>query len=187
MAAYAGGDEDAFRELFQRYAPRLFGYLNGMCRDRESARDMVQETFLRVHRARDRFDTGRPFRPWLFRIATNVHNDRQKSWMSVLARRTRSLFEPALGPGDEPVAPDRARPDRRAERMMMAERLNHEVAGLPPVYRQVILLRDGQGLTCRETADAVDKPVGTVLSLVWRGRRLLRERLERKGGRDSWI
>jgi len=187
MAAYAGGDENAFRELFQRYAPRLFGYLNGMCRDRESARDMVQETFLRVHRSRDRYDPERPFRPWLFRIATNVHNDRHKSWIEVLARRTRSLFDPDLKEGNEPAAPERARPDRRAERTVMTERLTRELAALPRAYRQVLLLRDGQELTCRETAEALGRPVGTVLSLVWRGRRLLRESLERKGGRDSWV
>ncbi len=185
MGAYAAGEPGAFDELFRRYARRLFGYLFHMTMERELARDLVQETFVRVHRARDQYDAGRPFKPWLFRIATNVCADEKRSWFEKLARRTTSLFSSTLG--REPAAADGDRPDRRVERSVLGERFRAEIGKLPEPYRQVILLHELEGLTCEETATALDKPLGTVLSLLSRGRGRLRERLEKAGGKQSWM
>ena len=183
MAAAASGETQAFSELFRRYAQRLFGYLYHMSRDRELAQDLVQETFMRVHRARERYDPRRPFKPWLFRIATNVHADQAKSWFSKLKRRTRRLFEPEEGL----AAPFAQRPERATERAALAAQLRQEVSRLREPYRQAILLHDLEGLNCRETAEVLGKPVGTVLSWLRRGRGILRAQLQTAGGKAAWL
>ena len=71
MAAYLSGDRTAFEALFQRYAPILAGYFQRHGRPAEDSRDLVQQTFLHLHRARFDFKRGEPLRPWLFTIARN--------------------------------------------------------------------------------------------------------------------
>lgn len=191
MAQVACGDEEAFHELFGRWAPRLFGYFMHMTGDREVSLDLVQDVLVRLFRHRGRYDARRPFRPWVFRIAANVHADLGRSRMWKLARRTIGLFE--RGPRDEAApadvlaAPERERPERHAERSVLGERLVAELARLPAVQRQAVVLHDLEGLTCREVAEAMGRPVGSVLSWLSRGRGALRVRLELAGGKEDWL
>jgi len=190
MAAHARGDDGAFAELFRRYAGRLFGYLYHMSGDRELAKDLVQETFLRAHRARSRFDPSRVFRPWIFRIASRVHTDHTRSWFGSLSRRSVSLFggDEGTGPGwgDRLAGSPAREPARAAEGRDLAARVRAEVGRLPLPYREALLLHDLEGMTCREVAEATGRPIGTVLSWVHRGRALLRDRLEAAGGKEAW-
>jgi RNA polymerase sigma-70 factor (ECF subfamily) len=190
MEAHARGDPGAFPELFRRWAGRLFGYLRHMSGERELAMDLVQETFIRVHRARHRFDASRPFRPWVFRIATRVHTDLTRSWFWRLRRRTASLFgsgtEGARAWADRLPSAPAHEPPRVAEARDLAARLRGEVGRLREPYRQAIVLHDLEGLTCREIAEVTGRPVGTVLSWIRRGRAILRERLDETGGRGAW-
>ena len=191
MAAYAAGDREAFRELFRRYAQRLHGFLYHMSGDRHLAQDLVQETFLRVHRARAAYDSARPFRPWIFRIAANVHADLARSWFWRLRARTLSLL--AEGPGGASAPADRlaAGPATEAwagaERAQTAALLRRELAALPAPQRTALLLHDLEGMSVREAAEAMGKPLGSVLSWIRRGRLSLRARLERRGGKGAWV
>jgi RNA polymerase sigma-70 factor (ECF subfamily) len=97
MAAYAAGDKAAFRELFQRYAPVLMRLMLRDLRRPEDARDLLQQTFLQLHRARFDFVQGEPFRPWLFTIALNL---KRQSF-----RQHRRRPEVPLEPPAEPLAP----------------------------------------------------------------------------------
>jgi RNA polymerase sigma-70 factor (ECF subfamily) len=72
MAAYQGGDMGAFEFLYRSIAPPLRGYLRALAGDAVLADDLLQETFLQVHRARRTFEAGRPVRPWLYAIAHHV-------------------------------------------------------------------------------------------------------------------
>lgn len=69
MARYADGDAEAFDELFRRYEPRTYAFFLRRTGSPERAEDLYQELFLRIHRARDRYDAERPFAPWMFQIA----------------------------------------------------------------------------------------------------------------------
>ena len=75
MAQYVSGSDDAFRELFRLYAPLLLGYMRRGYLGEEDARDLVQQTFLQLHRARHDFRSGAALRPWLMTIARNVKRD----------------------------------------------------------------------------------------------------------------
>jgi len=182
MEAHAGGDAGAFEALFRRYVHRLFGFLYHMTGNREVAQDLVQEVFLRVHRARGLYDPSRPFRPWLFGIAVNARRDLAKSWAWKLARRTERFLEGA----GEPEAPRSAGPAMAAEAGELGTRLREELAYLPENQRQAILLHDLEGLTAAEVGKLMDAPLGTVLSWLRRGRAALKGRLEAKGGKGAW-
>ncbi|HEX9384404.1 MAG TPA: sigma-70 family RNA polymerase sigma factor, partial [Gemmatimonadaceae bacterium] len=88
MAAYQAGNQDAFGELFERYAGRVYGFLVRRLGDVATAEDLHQEAFLRLHRARDSYNPERPFRAWLFTIVHNLVND------SLRSRRRAPIAEP---------------------------------------------------------------------------------------------
>lgn len=83
MARYAGGDGEAFNELFERYEPRAYVFFVKRTRSRQRAEDLYQELFLRIHRARDRYDSARAFSPWFFQIANRLLiDDRRRAFRS---------------------------------------------------------------------------------------------------------
>src|ERR1700729_166170 len=101
MERYAGGDSAAFAQVYDAIAPRLFGYLLRQTRDRSRAEDLVQQTMLHIHRARDRFIAGAEVRPWAFAIARRLLVDE--------IRRGRRIIlsddgDPDLGVSDGPMA-----------------------------------------------------------------------------------
>src|SRR5438128_1919265 len=75
MRAYVSGDSAAFRELFERYGPVLLRVMRHQLRRPEEARDLVQQTFLQLHRSRLDFREGAQLRPWLFTIAMNLKRE----------------------------------------------------------------------------------------------------------------
>src|SRR5512142_912477 len=79
MAAYVDGDQAAFRELFARHAPLLTRVVRAQLKSDEETRDLVQQVFLQLHRARRDYRKGDPLRPWLFTIAYNLCRDRWRA------------------------------------------------------------------------------------------------------------
>lgn len=75
MRRYQGDDPQAFDELYRRHSGRVYGYLRKRCRVPGEAEDLLQQTFLKLHHGRDRYDESLPFLPWLFAIARNVAID----------------------------------------------------------------------------------------------------------------
>jgi len=190
MAELGKADQQAFRELFTRYSSRVYVFLYHMTGERDMAQDLLQETFIRLYRSRERYDPTRPFRPWLFKIASNLSSDLFRSWFWNLRNKTRSLFESEHEESDKLIAHIAAvekGPERESEASELEEKLRVELAGIGDPYRQAILLHDLEGMTCVEVADVMGRPVSTVLSWLRRGRRLLRVRLEAGGGKSAWM
>jgi len=149
MAAVAAGDGSALAELCGRWEQPLFRLLARQTGGRD-VDDLYQETWLRVVRGAGRFTAGRPFRPWLFQIAINCCRD----W----ARRRRvDPLEHAAELPDERSGGGPARVDA----ILDAERL---LAALPPVQREVVLLRYYHDLPEGEVAEILGCPRGTVKS-----------------------
>lgn len=138
MARYVdGGDRAAFQMLFARYGGRLQGFFVRGTGDREVAADLVQTTFLHVHRARRDFDPKRAFRPWLFAIAANA---RREHW-----RRRKRRPETPLEPSHERSVPPEA--STATDRLV-----RRAVEDLPTNQKDVVLLRWYAGLTFPEIA-----------------------------------
>ena len=160
----SAGDPAALETLVHRYERELFGFLCRYLHDRELAADVFQATFLQVHRKADRFEEGRPFRPWLYAVATHQAIDERRR-----TRRHRMTSLDALGAADDGHhgGPE-ARPERaaaaRAEDAEDRDRLRTAVDLLPEPQRAALALVYFRGVKYREAAQLLHVPVGTVKS-----------------------
>ncbi|MBE7557518.1 sigma-70 family RNA polymerase sigma factor [bacterium] len=164
IAAFQAGRPQAFDRLLDRYQGPLFSYLLRMTGRRESAEDLFQETFLRVLRGLPGYEHRGQFKPWLYRLATNLCIDffrREGRRPAVSLQREDGEGEPASLLGVLP-APG-SRPDRAALEAQFLSALDAAVARLPEMQRQVFLLRTVSELSFREIADLLDCPLGTAL------------------------
>jgi len=160
------------------YQSRVFSLALRMVRRVEDAEDVVQETFIRMFRALDRYDPTRPFGAWLFSIASRLCIDqirRRKLQPISLTQRDRDDEEYEIEVEDPGLKPDET--TARAEE---EQRTRVLIDSLPPHYRIVVLLRHQQDLAYEEIAEALQLPLGTVKARIHRARALLRERLERE-------
>jgi len=147
-----------FREL-RRVALRV-------CEDRETADDLVQETYLRAWRSFDKFEPGTNCRAWLFRIFFYVRSEYRRS-------HARQPLVFSLDYVKESTLPLQT----NASSDLPLEEIKQAFAELPEPFRIAVLLSDVEGLRYREIAEVLDVPIGTVMSRLSRGRRMLRSRL----------
>lgn len=161
MQALGRGDESGLTELVRRHQGPLVGYLAGIVNDAERARDLAQETFLRVFRHATGYRTDSRFTTWLYHIARNVARDELR------ARRRRPHLFAASEQGLE-EAPARARAVE--ETIERREAVLTALRALAPRDRQLIALRDLEGRSYEEIAARTGLPLGTVKSGLSRAR-----------------
>jgi len=160
MQRVQADDATAYKALFQRHHGRVYGYLVRKTRDRQVAADLYQETFLNVFRARQTWTPGRPFRPWLFRIAANAARDHAR-------RQQRRPEEVEL---HDWGASTTDQPDARIH-------LEAALAGLPDTLRDAFLLGVVEGFDHNEVAEALGISPANARARVSRARRFLRQAL----------
>ena len=164
MAAYVDGNAAAFRELFARHAPVLERVMRHQLRRPEDARDLVQQTFLQLHRARGDFRLGARVRPWLFTIAMNL----RREYFRRLGRRPEA-------PLDVEGAPEPVSPPGGHERLEASHAVEFALGRLPEDQRTAIERRHLRGLSVPEVARQMGRTVPAVAGLLHRGTRALRE------------
>ncbi len=170
------GDERAFAELVRTYESKVYHLALRMCGNREDALEIAQEAFLSAWRGLPFFREESSFATWLYRLTTNAAID-------FLRRDKRSAAGPSLD-DDETFTqvPDPApSPHSRAEQKELREALAAGLATLTPEHRQVLLLRELQGMRYEEIAQALDLDIGTVKSRIARAREKLRKYLVKQG------
>jgi RNA polymerase sigma-70 factor (ECF subfamily) len=167
MQAYVAGDAAAFRELFERYAPLLTRVLARQLRSPQEARDLVQQTFLQLHRARRDFRSDAKLRPWLFTIALNL----KREYFRRVQRHPEAPLEldGRLDPAVEP---------RGAHRAEAARELRGALTKIPPDQAEVIALHWLEGLSFAEVAELVGASVSAVKVRAHRGYVALRRLLD---------
>jgi RNA polymerase sigma-70 factor, ECF subfamily len=165
-----GGDRDAFGALVQRYQQRLYGLALMMVRDPAGAEDVSQDAFVRAYLHLDQYDAARPFYPWLASIAVRLAQNWLRSHGRTLRREGASLddtTEPTVGAS-------------AAGALLAGEerqQLWTAVAALPSGERTAIVLYYRDDMAVRDIAIALGVSVGTIKTLLFRGRRHLRARL----------
>lgn len=171
------GDRDAFRQLVERYQTKIAGLALGMLRNRDDALDIVQEAFTKAYQNLDRFQGNAGFYTWVYRIAMNLCIDQQRrdGRMTPIPLELPDRPEESAIPVDD--GPRSDEPFDRARDGQIAERLRAAVADLTPEHRAVILLREVEGLSYEEIAEALDCPKGTVMSRLHYARRQLQSKL----------
>lgn len=171
------GDREAFGLLVSKYQRRLLRLVMRLVRDHAEAEDVTQEAFIKAYRALPGFRGESAFYTWLYRIGINT----AKNWLVAHRRRMPTLSEIA---GDETADIDDGgllRDDATPERVLMSkqigETVNAAMDALPEDLRTAIALREIDGLSYEEIAQAMDCPIGTVRSRIFRAREAIATRL----------
>ncbi len=177
MFAFQRGEESAFATLVDRHRERVFRLACRYLGDDNAAEDLAQEAFMRVYRARHSWRPEAKFSTWLYRVTANACLNELRS------RRTRRAVETtaSAGPGGvlPPEGPDPKGepPEAAAIREETAARVRAAVARLPDDQRLAVVLSKYEGLSYRELADAMERSVPAVKSLLVRARENLRRDL----------
>lgn len=161
------GDETLFAELVRRYERELYSYLRRYLGDAEMAEDAFQAAFLQVHLKCQQFEPGRAVRPWLYTVATNQAIDaqrRSRRHRMVSLDRTGSAGSEDVGKLLDLLASKEPTPTAQLNADERRAWLHQAIEQLPEVFRDVIRLVYFQDLKYRETAEALQIPVGTVKS-----------------------
>lgn len=176
VAAALTGDGAAFRRLVERHQEPIHTYLYRLLlRDAETARDLTQSVFLKAYRNLNAVDQERPLLPWLYRIA---HNE-AANHLRTRARHPETAMEPEdwarvadpAGTNPEEVLAE------RQEREAWDAALHSALAGLKPNVRSALVLHYFEERSYQEIAEALEVPIGTVGTLIHRGRKALQRTL----------
>ncbi len=166
------GEQRAFAELVRRYQRRVYGLAYGMLHDADDAMDITQETFIKVHKYLDRFQGSSSFYTWVYRITVNLCIDLLRRQKKAAATE----YDDALDLGEHAEAellPGAlsSRPDRDLDRQELRAMIDQALQTLSPTHRAVILLREVQGMSYKEIADAMEVSTGTGMSRLFHARR----------------
>ncbi len=173
------GDRDAFRSLVQKYERRIYGIVVGMIRDREEAWDLTQEVFVKVFRHLGSFEGNSSLYTWMYRITVNLCIDH------IRKRKEASLeYDDArrhVGPAgmDSPVGRPADTPPQRLLREELVGKVNLALERLSPKHKQIIILREVEGLAYQEIADVLGISIGTVMSRLFHARKNMQRVLEK--------
>jgi RNA polymerase sigma-70 factor (ECF subfamily) len=172
------GSHAAFRTLVERYQRRVYAMALSIVRDPDEARDVVQDAFIKAYRGLDGFQGEAAFYTWLYRIALNLCIDRARRQK----RSPRVEFDEAVTPeeeGDSGISPARIGFDP-AQALVDGEirlRVSAALERLSPTHRTVLVLREIEGLSYKEIADAMGSSIGTVMSRLFHARKRMQEML----------
>jgi RNA polymerase sigma-70 factor (ECF subfamily) len=176
VARAQAGDRRAFDVLCLKYQQRIVKLAMRYVREPAEALDIAQDAFIKAYRALPGFRGDSGFYTWLYRIAINVAKNH------IAGRDRRTVELDAVGPdGDAVEVSSLLRDDASPERIAMQDDLRHAIEGaiaaLPDELRAAILMREIDGLSYDEIATAMDCPVGTVRSRIFRAREAIDERI----------
>lgn len=183
------GDEKVYNELVHRYERELFRYLARYTGDASMAEDVFQNTFLQVHLKRGLYEDGRPFRPWLYAIATHQAVDAlrkagRRPTVSLDQRLAASAGEADAGSLLDMLVNDDAGPLAGLQDRERQEWVRESVEKLPDALRQTLILAYHQDLKYREIAEILKIPVGTVKSRLHAALAKLQQ-MAKAGNRDG--
>jgi RNA polymerase sigma-70 factor, ECF subfamily len=188
-----GGDQRAFKLLVERYQRKVYAVALGMLKDKEEARDVSQEAFVKVYKYLDHFKGDSSFYTWLYRITINICID-------VVRRKGTAGGDMEVF--DESIASDLAQarigalgsrlgtnPQKSALRRELAEKIQEALAVVPEKHRAILLLREVEGMSYEDLSRTLDIPKGTVMSRLFHARakvqKILSEYLELDDARSG--
>jgi RNA polymerase sigma-70 factor (ECF subfamily) len=178
MLRFQGGDESAFRELFQKFGPRILYYARRLVGSEARAEELTQDVFVQMYRFRHRYRPESRLATWVYKIATNV-------CLNELRRPERRLRIDLWGRSERderpegPSLPDPNAPtaEQGASTRELSKRLESAVAALPPKQRAALLLSRVDGLAYRDVARSLGCTEGAVKALLFRATQTLKKQL----------
>ena len=178
VAAARRGDRDAFRTLFERYHRRAYALAFGVVRHQEDALDVVQDAFIKAHKYLDKFEGNSSFYTWLYRIVMNLAIDhlRKHRRIKPVELDEQNLDEAA---GDESLLPKilGGNPGRALLDKQIRVRIDQALEGLSDNHRAVLIMRELEGMSYEEMAQAMGCSKGTIMSRLFHARRNMQRQL----------
>ena len=171
------GDGQAFEVLFAKYQRKVARLLSRYIRDQSEVEDVSQEAFIKAYRALPSFRGESAFYTWLYRISINT----AKNYLVAQGRRAPTSTEvdadDAESFDDAGQLRDINTPESLLQSRQIGETIDAAMAGLPEDLRRAIMLREIEGLSYEEIAEAMNCPIGTVRSRIFRAREVVAEKL----------
>ncbi len=168
------GEVEPFSLLVERYQDRVYNLAYRLLGNPDDALDAAQDTFVRAYVALSRFETDRPFAPWLFRIVTNTCYGMLRKRRPEVSFEAIEELEPSSGSAAAGGSAE-GDPEQWVLRSIQDEEIQRAVLALSEPSRTVVLLRYMEGLSYEAIAAALEMPIGTVKTHLHRARRRLRE------------
>ena len=180
VARAAEGDMRAFDRLVLKHRGRIYAMIFNMVKNDADAWDLSQEVFVKAWRALPRFESRARFCTWLFRISHNVVYDWfRKRRIQGDGALDDELFDASrIDPGAATAPSTNKRPDEALEQDELRQRIDSAIAKLSDEHREVILLREVQGLDYKEIAEVAEISIGTVMSRLHHARKKLQNYLK---------
>jgi RNA polymerase sigma-70 factor, ECF subfamily len=179
VARVLEGDREAYREIVERYQARVFRLAAALLRNREDAADIAQESFVRAYANLRSFKGDSRFATWLYKIVNNLCID----WIRRRHTAQSEEFDESSRSHDESMAPGlisgqlQANPQGQLLRQELAGKLRLALEALPDKHRQILLLREVEGLSYEELSEVLDIPKGTVMSRLFHARAKMQDLL----------
>jgi RNA polymerase sigma-70 factor, ECF subfamily len=177
-----GGDQRAFELLVIKYQRRIERLIGRMVRDVDLVPDIAQETFIRAYRALGNFRGEAQFYTWLYRIAVNSAKkammDLKRDPLVVEASRRGNDDDDDEAPRNDQDLSSSETPESALAAKQIGQAVNAALADLPEELRQAVTLREIEGLSYEEIAEAMSCPIGTVRSRIFRAREAISQRVK---------
>jgi RNA polymerase sigma-70 factor (ECF subfamily) len=170
-----------FEELAFQHMDSLYSAALRLTKERSDAQDLVQDSYLRAYRFFDKFKRGTNFKAWLFKILKNLYINKY---------RKESLKPHMVDVSDAEIFGDlktSTTPEDQILEKLLDEELRAAMNTIPDDFRLAIILSDLEGFTYKEIAEIVDCPIGTIMSRLYRGRKLLRTNLYKHAKRRGFL
>ena len=175
------GDQDAFKDLVEKYQRKVYSICYGMLKDSESSMDVSQEVFIKVYRYIGKFNRESSFYTWLYRITVNMCIDHiRKNSRVKKVEYDDSLSHDGEVEGEEHILPSTLglHPDKVYGRKELRQKMLEALETLSEKHRTILILREVEGLSYEEMADVLNISKGTVMSRLYHARRYFQEAIK---------
>ena len=177
-----------FEEIAFEFMDSLYSTALRMTRNTAEAEDLVQDTYLRAFRFFDKFEPGTNFKAWIFKILTNTFINKYRKKARTPQQVQFDKVEFGLENEDEfQEGKDWEGFDESNYEELFDDDIKSALSQLSVEFRMVILLADVEGFSYKEIADIIERPIGTVMSRLFRGRRMLQKILEKYAKKEGYI
>jgi len=165
------GDDKAFSLLIENYEKYVYNVILRIVEEKEEAKDIAQETFIKAYMNIKTFRKDSSFKTWIYRIAVNTA-------MDYLRRKVRSKIDLVTTHEDGLEVKNFQTPEEVIEQKLTIEMVRKEISKLPLDYKVALILKDIEGMSYEEISNILKINLGSVKSRIWRARNLLRERMK---------